>query len=350
MFVSHLWQVRQVLFGLSFTLCVSCILVKSLKILLAFQFNPSVQQALRRLYKPYIIIGVCMGLQVVVCILWLVLRSPKARYSPGPTTILVQCDEGSYAAFGTMLAFIAFLALVCFGFAFKVRKLPESYNEAKFITFGMLIYLMSWVIFIPVYVTTSGKYLPAVEMVVILLSNGSIFICQFLCKCYIILFKKEHNTKRAFQKNIYEYSQQLCSVEGNSRGDFEESAVSQVFTISHASLDLPISVRTANLGNTECVKVESPIPESTRAQIITTGNLESSISESTPEQIDTANERSIISESLQEQILTTTDSARPLSESAEEEILIASYLGIPISASTEELIPEPECLTRTISI
>ena len=48
-------------------------------------------------------------------------------------------------------------------YTFKGRKLPQKYNEARFITFSMLLYLMSWLIFVPVYVTTSGMYLPAVE-------------------------------------------------------------------------------------------------------------------------------------------------------------------------------------------
>ncbi|KAL0984940.1 hypothetical protein UPYG_G00150750 [Umbra pygmaea] len=199
-------KVRQVLFGLSFTLCVSCILVKSLKILLAFQINPNMKDVLRRLYRPYIIISVCVALQVLTCTLWLSLQSPRDKTTILPTTILAECDEGSYLAFGVMLGYIAILALVCFVCAFKGRKLPQKYNEAKFITFGMLLYLISWVIFVPIYVTTSGKYLQAVEMVVILMSNYGILSCHFFPKCYIILLKKEHNTKSAFIKSVYEYS------------------------------------------------------------------------------------------------------------------------------------------------
>uniref|UniRef100_A0A674A3Z0 G-protein coupled receptor family C group 6 member A n=1 Tax=Salmo trutta TaxID=8032 RepID=A0A674A3Z0_SALTR len=199
-------KVRQVLFGLSFTLCVSCILVKSLKILLAFQLNPDLKDVLRRLYQPYAIICLCMALQVLTCTLWLVLQSPQEKATVFTTTVLAECDEGSQVAFGVMLGYIAVLALVCFSCAFKGRKLPQKYNEARFITFSMLLYLMSWVIFVPIYVTTSGKYLPAVEMVVILISNYGILSCHFFPKCYIILFKKDHNTKSAFLKNVYEYS------------------------------------------------------------------------------------------------------------------------------------------------
>nr|XP_055065373.1 G-protein coupled receptor family C group 6 member A-like [Misgurnus anguillicaudatus] len=199
-------KVRQVVFGLSFTLCVSCILVKSLKILLAFQMNLELREHVTRLYKPYVIICVCTGVQVIICTIWLILHSPYKDKVPSPKIILIKCNEGSNVAFGVMLAYIILLALVCFSFAYKGRKLPQKYNEAKFITFGMLIYLMACVIFIPVHVTTSGKYLPAVEMVVILISNYGILSCHFLPKCYIIIFKKEHNTRDAFLKNVYEYA------------------------------------------------------------------------------------------------------------------------------------------------
>ncbi|XP_073667818.1 G-protein coupled receptor family C group 6 member A-like isoform X2 [Paramisgurnus dabryanus] len=221
-------KVRQVVFGLSFTLCVSCILVKSLKILLAFQMNLELKEHLTRLYKPYMIICICTGVQVIICTVWLILHSPYKDKVPNPKVILIKCNEGSNVAFGVMLAYIILLALVCFSFAYKGRKLPQKYNEAKFITFGMLIYLMACVIFIPVHITTSGKYLPAVEMVVILISNYGILCCHFLPKCYIIIFKKEHNTRDAFLKNINEYcTRSVKNIKGLSES---------VYTISNPHL------------------------------------------------------------------------------------------------------------------
>ncbi|XP_034467944.1 G-protein coupled receptor family C group 6 member A-like [Hippoglossus hippoglossus] len=212
-------KARQVLFGISFTLCVSCILVKTLQILLAFQFNPALQEVLRRLFKPYVMASLCVALQVITCICWLVLKSPFHQILMEPTTLLEQCHEGSYLAFGVMLGYIAFLAFVCLICAFKGRKLPQFYNEAKFITFSMLLYLISWMLFVPVYVTTSGVYLSAVEMVVILMSNYGILSCHFLPKCYVIIFKKEQNTTSAFRNNVYQYSSKTSesiSVSGSS--------------------------------------------------------------------------------------------------------------------------------------
>ena len=70
----------------------------------------------------------------------------------------------------------------------------------------MLIYFLCLVIFGPVYNTTTGRYHPALEMVVILISAYGILFCHFLLKCYIILFKKEANTQGTFQKEVWSYN------------------------------------------------------------------------------------------------------------------------------------------------
>ncbi|XP_040921121.1 G-protein coupled receptor family C group 6 member A-like [Toxotes jaculatrix] len=201
-------QARQVLFGLSFTLCVSCIMVKSFKIILAFEFDPSVKRVLKKLYKPYIIIAACLAGQVLICALWLSFKSPKTEWESlkNKQERLLHCNEVSFPAFGAMLSYIGVLAFICFGVAFKSRKLPESYNDAKFITFSMLIYFICWIIFGPVYANVTGLYLPTVEMVVILISAYGILFCQFITKCYIILFKQEANTERAFRQEVRNYS------------------------------------------------------------------------------------------------------------------------------------------------
>ncbi|XP_074844905.1 G-protein coupled receptor family C group 6 member A isoform X2 [Carettochelys insculpta] len=200
-------KTRQAFFGICFTLCISCILMKSLKILLAFSFDPKLQNFLKYLYKPIPIVITCTGIQIVICTFWVTFRCPFVEQNFFiRRVIILECNEGSIMAFGVMLGYIAALAFICFIFAFKGRKLPENYNEAKFITFGMLIYFIAWITFIPVYTTTFGKYRPAVEITVILISNYGILCCTFLPKCYIILYKQETNTKSAFLKIIYNYS------------------------------------------------------------------------------------------------------------------------------------------------
>uniref|UniRef100_A0A8C4U7B5 G-protein coupled receptor family C group 6 member A n=1 Tax=Falco tinnunculus TaxID=100819 RepID=A0A8C4U7B5_FALTI len=226
-------KTRQALFGISFALCISCILIKSLKILLAFSFDPKLQNFLKCMYKPIPAVVTCTGIQVIICTFWLVFRTPFVTQNFSiPRAIILECNEGSIVAFAIMLGYIAALAFICFIFAFKGRKLPENYNEAKFITFGMLIYFIAWIVFIPVYATTFGKYLPAVEIIVVLISNYGILCCIFLPKCYIIIFKQETNTKSAFLKMIYTYSSKSAGSIAVSQISLDSKSSSPRATIS----------------------------------------------------------------------------------------------------------------------
>ncbi|KAG8444633.1 hypothetical protein GDO86_009697 [Hymenochirus boettgeri] len=207
-------HIRQPLYGISFTLCVSCILIKSFRIVLAFELGSRVTHNLKLTYQPAIVVIVLTAFQVCVCVLWLLIRCPYVRnIDIIPQTLILQCDEGSYFGYGIMLGYIGFLAFVCFFLAYKGRKLPDKYNECRFITFSMLMYLFVWFAFIPIYVTTNGKYVPAVQMVAILASNYGVLCCHLIPTCYIIFFKKDNNRRETYLESIRSFSQAKISVD-----------------------------------------------------------------------------------------------------------------------------------------
>ncbi|XP_078509801.1 extracellular calcium-sensing receptor-like [Lissotriton helveticus] len=191
--------VRQVAFGITFALCLACILAKTVIVVIAFKATKS-DNKIKRWVGPQLaksIVIMAMAFQIILCAVWLILSPPSVErvksYKIG--TIIVECNEGSPAAFWCMLGYMGLLAMISFVVAFISRKLPDCFNEAKFITFSMLVFISVWLSFIPAYLSTRGKYMVAVEIFAILSSSCGLMSCIFIPKCYIILLRPDMNTK-----------------------------------------------------------------------------------------------------------------------------------------------------------
>ncbi len=153
---------RRLGLGTSFAVCYSALLTKTNRI--ARIFNGVKDGAQRpRFISPASQVAICAALiscQLLVVVVWLLVEAPGVRKEVSPErrdVVTLKCNSKDSSMLMSLI-YNCVLIILCTFYAFKTRKCPENFNEAKFIGFTMYTTCIIWLAFQPIFYVTASDY------------------------------------------------------------------------------------------------------------------------------------------------------------------------------------------------
>lgn len=99
-----------------------------------------------------------VSIQLVGAIVWLVIERPAVHeIYPDTLTAVLTCRVSTFSLIMSLI-YNMILIILCTWYAFKTRKIPENFNEAKYIGFTMYSTCIVWLAFLPIYFGTNNDY------------------------------------------------------------------------------------------------------------------------------------------------------------------------------------------------
>ncbi|XP_031424287.1 LOW QUALITY PROTEIN: glutamate receptor, metabotropic 2a [Clupea harengus] len=191
---------RRLGLGTSFAVCYSALLTKTNRISRIFNGVKGAGAQRPRFISPTSQVAICAALiscQLLVAMGWLLVETPGVRKEVTPerrNVVTLKCNSKDSSML-VSLTYNCVLIILCTVYAFKTRKCPENFNEAKFIGFTMYTTCIIWLAFQPIfYVTASDYRVQTTTMCISVSLSGSVVLgCLFAPKVHIILFQPQKN-------------------------------------------------------------------------------------------------------------------------------------------------------------
>ncbi|XP_061590994.1 taste receptor type 1 member 1 [Cololabis saira] len=200
-------------FLLFYTVCLACFVVRSFQIVCIFKISAKFPKLLdwwRKYNGQWVVITAAFIIQAVLLITSFSIDPPRPYNETAwyQDQIVLFCSLNVKATCCSILLLLL-LGLLCFIFSYMGKDLPKNYNEAKSITFCLLLLILTWIIFVTVYTLYHGKYIQMLNALAVLSSLSCFLLWYFLPKCYIIAFQPQKNTQQHFQGLIQDYTKTI---------------------------------------------------------------------------------------------------------------------------------------------
>nr|XP_046918549.1 metabotropic glutamate receptor-like isoform X2 [Dermatophagoides farinae] len=147
-----------------------------------------------------IITGFLVMIQIIGTGVWFLLEPPGIRkyYPDGKRSeVILKCRVRD-SSFLLSLMYNMFLITTCTLYAVKTRKIPENFNESKFIGFTMYTTCIIWLAFVPIYFGTGNNFEIQITTLCVSISLSAYvaLFCLFSPKLYIIIFHPDKNVRK----------------------------------------------------------------------------------------------------------------------------------------------------------
>ena len=134
-----------------------------------------------------------VAIQVLIAVVWLIVEQPNTTFLYDEFTTHLICSEDPYIGLSVTLAYNLLLLIVTTYFAFRTRKVPQNFNEAKFINLTVYTLCVLWLAFIPTYFITTAlrtTFRTGSLVIAIILSATVTLCCLLMPKIYFLFSRK----------------------------------------------------------------------------------------------------------------------------------------------------------------
>ncbi|KAK7506493.1 hypothetical protein BaRGS_00001968 [Batillaria attramentaria] len=190
-------RVNFLLFCLSFALIYGPLLVRALRIYRIFEAGQKSAQRPRmidshhQLLFSFGFLSVQVSTWVLMCLVVMAVYpdwhklTMKVALEP---YVELSCDL-PMAGLASFLAYNLLLVAVCAFLAFKTRRLPDNFNESRFISMCVTTTLVMWLAFIPGYLLAWREHLKMLMLALALaLNHSTALVFLFLPKVYAVMY------------------------------------------------------------------------------------------------------------------------------------------------------------------
>lgn len=171
--------------GFCYTICYSAIVTKTNRISRIFQHRSCKKPRFTSPRSQLIITTLLIFVEVFINIVWFFYTPPNIKlvYSSRENALLI-CSGSDHITYLFGLIYPLVLIGFCTVYAFKTRKCPEGFNEARYITFTNYTTCVVWFAFLPLYVMLSTTTpLRAITLSSLLSVSGAVqLFCLFVPK------------------------------------------------------------------------------------------------------------------------------------------------------------------------